>query len=152
MFEVKAKINFSKPSGVINRPKLTHFYIKLFLLLVHSVARTRFDERLVQKSDFKYLGNENILCLLCSTDCPVFEVKAKINVSKPSGVINRPKLTHFYIKLFLLLVHSVARTRFDERLVQKSDFKRLVQKSDFKYLDFLVQYANVVFFHCSKEM
>ena len=33
--------------------------------------------------------NENILCVLCATDCPVFEVKARINVSVPSDVINR---------------------------------------------------------------
>ena len=33
--------------------------------------------------------NENILCVFCATDCPVLEVKAKINVSVPSDVINR---------------------------------------------------------------
>ena len=31
------------------------------------------------------------LCVLRATDCPVFEVKAKINVSVPSDVINRSK-------------------------------------------------------------
>ena len=55
-----------------------------------------------------------MFCLLCATDCPVFEVKAKINVSVPSGVINRPKSTDSYINRFLLLVYSVARTRFDD--------------------------------------
>ena len=73
------------------------------------------------------------------TDCPVFEIKVKINVSVPSGVINRPKSINFYIKRFLFLVHSVARTSFDDS----------TKKSDFKYLNFLVQYANVVFFDCT---
>ena len=31
----------------------------------------------------------NIFCLLCATDCPVFEVKAKINVSVSFDVIDR---------------------------------------------------------------
>ena len=57
-----------------------------------------------------------MLCLLCATCtyCPVFKIKTKINVLVHSGVINRPKSTEFYIKRFLLLVHSVARTRFDD--------------------------------------
>ena len=33
--------------------------------------------------------NEKILFLFCVTDCPVFEVKAKINKSVPSDAINR---------------------------------------------------------------
>ena len=81
------------------------------------------------------------ICYLCAIDCPGFRVKAKVNVSVPSGFINRPKSTDFYIKRFLRLVHSVDRTRFDDD----------TKKSDFKYLDFLVQYANVVFFHCSRK-
>ena len=32
--------------------------------------------------------NEKILCVLYATDCPVFKVKAKINVPVPSDVIN----------------------------------------------------------------
>ena len=31
---------------------------------------------------------ENILCLLCSTACPVFEERAKITFSAPSDVIS----------------------------------------------------------------
>ena len=58
--------------------------------------------------------NENVLSLLCATGCPVFEIKAKINVSVPSCVINLPNSTDFYIKRFLLLVHSVTRTSFDD--------------------------------------
>ena len=55
-------------------------------------------------------SDKNTPCLLCTTDCPVFEVrKAKINVS---DVINRPKSTDINTKLSLLLVLSVARTRF----------------------------------------
>ena len=54
-------------------------------------------------------------CLkLSATDCPVFEVKAKINVSVLSDVINRPKSKDFNIKRSLLLLLSVARTRFDD--------------------------------------
>ena len=46
---------------------------------------------------------------LCVTDCPVFEVKAKINVSVHSGVIYRPN------RLTLTQNGSyVARTRFDD--------------------------------------
>ena len=39
--------------------------------------------------------NENILCLLCSTYCPVLEVKVRINVLVPSDVINRSKSIDF---------------------------------------------------------
>ena len=55
--------------------------------------------------------NENMLCLLCATYCPVFEVKAKINVSVTFW---RHKSTDFYMKRFLFLIYSVARTRFDD--------------------------------------
>ena len=41
-------------------------------------------------------------------------MKAKINVSVPSDVINRPKSTDFNIKRSLFLVLSVGRTRFDD--------------------------------------
>ena len=43
----------------------------------------------------------------------VIEVNAKINVSVPSDVINPPKSTYLNIKRSLLLILSVARTRFD---------------------------------------
>ena len=39
--------------------------------------------------------NTCIRCLEFATDCPFFVVKTKINVSVPSGVINRPKPTDF---------------------------------------------------------
>ena len=51
----------------------------------------------------------NILCSLCAKDCPVFKVKAKMNVFEPSDVINRSKL--FTIKRFQRLVLSEARKR-----------------------------------------
>ena len=44
--------------------------------------------------------NQNILCLLNATECPVFEVKAKINVSAPFDAINRTKSIDFTIKQF----------------------------------------------------
>ena len=37
----------------------------------------------------KKIQIKNIMCLVCSTDCPGFEVKARINVLIPSDVINR---------------------------------------------------------------
>ena len=56
-----------------------------------------------------------IFCLVMRYRLPRFRDKGqKKNVLVPSGVINRPKLTDFYIKRFLLLVHSVARTIFDD--------------------------------------
>ena len=67
------------------------------------------------------MPNEKMLCLLNATDCPVFEAKVQINVSVPSGVIDRPKSTDFYIKRFILLVYSVARTRFDSTKNQTSN-------------------------------
>ena len=35
--------------------------------------------------------NHNILFVVRTTDCPVFEVKAKISMSVPSDVINQSK-------------------------------------------------------------
>ena len=78
--------------------------------------------------------NKNSLCLLCATDCPVFEVKTKINVSVPSGVINRPKSIDLNIKRFLLLILVLSVARIDDS----------TKKSEFKCLDFLVKYANIV--------
>ena len=58
----------------------------------------------------------NFLCLVCATDCPVFEVKTKVNVSVPSGVIhvNRSKPIDFTKECFRLLILSKARTRCDD--------------------------------------
>ena len=67
----------------------------------------------------------NSLCVLCATECLIFEVKAQIKVSVPSGVINRQKSTEFNAKQFLLLFLSV-----DENNLM------ITQKSDFKYFDF----------------
>ena len=65
--------------------------------------------------------------MLRATDCPVLEVKAKINVSVPSDVI-------IDYRSIRIVVHSEDRTRFDD-----------VTKIAFKYLDFLGIYTNVVF-------
>ena len=75
------------------------------------------------------------MCLLCAPDCPVLKVKAKVNVSVPSDVINRPNSTGFNTKRVILLVISVARTRFDDSI-----------KTDFKYLDFFVKYPHIIVF------
>ena len=57
---------------------------------------------------------KNSLCLVCATDYPVFEVKAKINVLVHSDVINRSKPFVLTIEYFRLLVLSKARTRCDD--------------------------------------
>ena len=44
----------------------------------------------------------------------VFEVKAKISMSLPSDVINRSKSIDYSTNCFRLVVHSEARTRFDD--------------------------------------
>ena len=54
------------------------------------------------------------MCVLRATDRPVFEVKAKINVSVPSDVINRSKSIEYSTNCSRLVVHSEARTRFDD--------------------------------------
>ena len=54
-------------------------------------------------------ANKNILCLLCSTECPVFKIK----VSVPS-VINQPKSIYFTINCFRDMFLSEARTRFGD--------------------------------------
>ena len=46
--------------------------------------------------------NENILCLVCATDRPVFVVKAIINVSVPSDVIIR--LYYIFIAIVMLFL------------------------------------------------
>ena len=73
--------------------------------------------------------------MLHTTDCPVFEVKAKINESVPSDVINRSKSIDY-------------STQTDSYLwpIQKLEQDlTMLQKTAFKYLDFLGIYANVVF-------
>ena len=60
---------------------------------------------------------------------------AKINVSVPSDVINRSKSIDYSTNRFRLVVHSEARTIFDD----------IPKKSAFKYLDFLGKCTNVVF-------
>ena len=68
-------------------------------------------------SDRKKNPNKNIPSLLymySATDCPVFEITTKINVLVPSDVINRSKSTDCSTKRSLLLVLSVAITRFDD--------------------------------------
>ena len=57
--------------------------------------------------------NKNSLYLLCTTDCTVFEVNAKISVSVPSDVIDRLKINQFYHNRFLLKVHSETKIRCD---------------------------------------
>ena len=52
--------------------------------------------------------------MLGTTDCPVFEVKAKINASVPSDVINRSMSIDYSTNRFRLVVHSKARTGFDK--------------------------------------
>ena len=42
--------------------------------------------------------SKNTLCPLYTTDCTVFEAKANISVSVPSGAINRPNSIDFYTK------------------------------------------------------
>ena len=86
------------------------------------------------------------MCVLCATDCPVFEIKAKINVSVPSGFINRPISTELYIKRILLLVHSVATTRVYDST--KISDKNQISNIWISWSNI----ANVVFFHCIKEM
>ena len=54
------------------------------------------------------------LCLVCASDCPVFEVKAKINVLVHSDVFNRSKPFVFTIECFRRLVLSKARTRCND--------------------------------------
>ena len=56
---------------------------------------------------------KKIFCLFCATDCPILEVKGKINMSLPSDVINRSKSIDLTINLFRFVVHSEARTRLD---------------------------------------
>ena len=58
--------------------------------------------------------NKTIRCGKRARDCPVFEVKAKINVSVPSDVINRSKSIDYSTNGFRLVVHSEARTMFDD--------------------------------------
>ena len=64
---------------------------------------------LIEKSKLK------IQFVLRVTDCPVFEVKAKSNVSVPSDVINRSKSIEYRINGYRRVVHSDARTRFDDK-------------------------------------
>ena len=58
--------------------------------------------------------NKNILRILCATDCPVFEVKAKINASVPSDVIYRSKKIDKSANWFRLLDHSEATRLLDD--------------------------------------
>ena len=58
--------------------------------------------------------NKNILHVLSATDCPVFEVKAKINMSEISDVIHLSKEIDKSKNWFWLVVHSEATTRFDD--------------------------------------
>ena len=60
------------------------------------------------------ISYKNILCLLCATDCPVFEVKAKISVSEPSDVINQLKIDRLYDNGLRPMFHSETRISFDE--------------------------------------
>ena len=53
-------------------------------------------------------------CLVCAKDCPVFEVKAKFNVSVPYDIINRSKPIDFTIEFFRLLVFTNAKTKCDD--------------------------------------
>ena len=48
-----------------------------------------------------------------STDCPVFEVKTRINVLVSSDVLNRSKSTDFNTKCFRFFVCLEAKTRCD---------------------------------------
>ena len=83
----------------------------------------------------------NILCLLYATDCPVFKVKAKINVLVPSDVINRSKSIDFTTKRFQLLVFSEARTR-------SNDITKQISR---QVLGFLGYMCNYCIFHCAGE-
>ena len=58
--------------------------------------------------------NPNILYVLPATDYSVFDVKAKINASLPSDVINLSKSVDNSANLFRLVVHSEATARFDD--------------------------------------
>ena len=91
---------------------MNHFYFLLLTLEIESPCR-------------------NVLRILpvplCATDCPVFKVKAKMNIFEPSNVINRSK--------------SFTTKRFQRLVFQKleKDLILLQNKLAFMYLDFLVK-------------
>ena len=90
VFEVKFQNNVSVPSDVINRPKSIdiHYYDFDLWSFLHRLFL------------FGYFCQNEDTCLFSRTNCPVFEVKFKINVSVPSDVINRPRS---FITLYTLI-------------------------------------------------
>ena len=62
--QIKAKINVSVPSGV--KRKSTDFYIKRFLLLVHSVVKTKFDDSIKNQTSNTWISWSNMQMLYFS--------------------------------------------------------------------------------------
>ena len=83
-----------------------------------------------------------ILCLVCTTDCPVFEVKAKINFSVPSDVINRSKPIDFTIECMNKTDSHIILNRILKSPAQPSHILGTMEKFNIFTLDQEVQVLN----------